>query len=262
MPDKRAVLLLCLDLEAGSEELAHKGAMFAERTGMGLHVLYVLPPSSGEGEDAALERLATLADRAFEGKVDAPIEVRRGRVEEIIMDCVREVSVDTVILGHRHKARRERVYVGSTVKTVISLAVAVVPEGFPAVVTITLALGVRAMVRRKALLRRLQAAETLGSATVICSDKTGTLTQNEMTVQRVVVSSGEFDVRGVGYAPEGEFLGDGGRVDCSARPDLLTLLETGIKCNHARIYNDDEGWHKVGELIKWRSWRARRGAAA
>ena len=131
--------------------------------------------------------------------------------------------------------------------TGVSLAVAVVPEGLPAVVTITLALGVRAMVRRRALLRRLQAAETLGAATVICSDKTGTLTQNEMTVQRVWLPAGEVEVTGVGYDPAGHFEAEGSRTDYRRRRDLLALLETGLRCNHARLYRDDEGWHAVGE---------------
>lgn len=131
--------------------------------------------------------------------------------------------------------------------TGVALAVAVVPEGLPAVVTITLALGIRAMVRRRALLRRLQAAETLGSATVICTDKTGTLTQNEMTVQRIWVPAGEVEVTGVGYEPAGHFQLGGRRIDHGARRDLLALLETGLRCNRARIQKETDGWHGIGE---------------
>ncbi len=131
--------------------------------------------------------------------------------------------------------------------TGVSLAVAVVPEGLPAVVTITLALGIRGMVRRNALLRRLQAAETLGAATVICTDKTGTLTQNEMTVQRVWLPSGEINVDGVGYDPAGHFAVDGHRIDHKERADLMALLETGLFCNHGSLYNDALGWHPVGD---------------
>jgi len=131
--------------------------------------------------------------------------------------------------------------------TGVSLAVAVVPEGLPAVVTITLALGVRAMVRRRALLRRLQAAETLGAATVICTDKTGTLTQNEMTVRRIWLPAGEVDVTGVGYDPAGHFEVDARKIDYRQRPDLLALLQTGLLCNHARIEKTDEGWRQIGE---------------
>ena len=131
--------------------------------------------------------------------------------------------------------------------TGISLAVAVVPEGLPAVVTITLSLGVRAMVRRRALLRRLQAAETLGAATVICTDKTGTLTQNEMTVTHIWLPSGELAVTGVGYDPKGHFEERGHKVDHRQKPDLLALLETGLRCNHARIAKDDWGWRQIGE---------------
>jgi len=131
--------------------------------------------------------------------------------------------------------------------TGVSLAVAVVPEGLPAVVTITLALGVRAMVRRKALLRRLQGAETLGAATVICSDKTGTLTQNEMTLQRVWLPAGEVRVTGLGYDPAGHFEAKGAKIDPGERSDLMALLETGLICAHARLNRDDTGWHALGE---------------
>ena len=131
--------------------------------------------------------------------------------------------------------------------TGVSLAVAVVPEGLPAVVTITLALGVRAMVRRRALLRRLQAAEALGAATVICTDKTGTLTRNEMTVRRIWLWAGPVDVTGGGYDPAGHFEVAGTKLDYHQRPDLLALLTTGLVCNHAGIVRDEDGWHERGE---------------
>ncbi len=149
--------------------------------------------------------------------------------------------------------------------TGISLAVAVVPEGLPAVVTITLALGIRAMAKRKALLRRLQAAEALGSATVICTDKTGTLTQNQMTVQTIWLprslsfspSGGEggrrpdegafIDVTGVGYDPAGHFEQHGEVVDYRDHGPLLAMLETGQRCNHAVVTHSNSGWHESGE---------------
>lgn len=131
--------------------------------------------------------------------------------------------------------------------TGISLAVAVVPEGLPAVVTITLALGIRTMVRRRVLLRRLQAAETLGSATVICTDKTGTLTQNQMTVQQIWVPDEHINVTGIGYDPAGHFESNGNVVDYKHHPALLTLLESGLRCNHAQVTRGDTGWQQRGE---------------
>jgi Ca2+-transporting ATPase len=131
--------------------------------------------------------------------------------------------------------------------TGVSLAVAVVPEGLPAVVTITLALGIRAMVRRHALLRRLQAAEALGSATIICTDKTGTLTQNEMTVTRIWLPAGAIQVTGVGYEPKGTFVEDGTPIDPEQRLDLRSLLETGLVCNHASVTRTELGWRSLGE---------------
>ncbi len=104
----------------------------------------------------------------------------------------------------------------------ISLAIAAVPEGLPAVVTISLALGMREMIHRHALIRKLSSVETLGSATVICSDKTGTLTQNEMTVTRLWADGQYIDITGTGYVPNGDFLVDGkpvGHHPLSRRPD-------------------------------------------
>ena len=132
--------------------------------------------------------------------------------------------------------------------TGISLAVAVVPEGLPAVVTITLALGIRAMVKRRALLRRLQAAEALGAATVICTDKTGTLTQNQMTVQTIwLPDREEIEVTGVGYDPAGHFELHGNVVDYRTDSALGGFLESGLRCNHARVENIQSCWQESGE---------------
>jgi len=115
----------------------------------------------------------------------------------------------------------------------VSLAIAAVPEGLPAIVTISLALGMREMVRRHALIRRLSSVETLGSATVICSDKTGTLTQNEMTVTRVWADGVSLEVTGTGYRPEGEFRLDGVKVNPADYPAVMTSLWLGVLNNDA-----------------------------
>ncbi len=118
----------------------------------------------------------------------------------------------------------------------VSLAIAAVPEGLPAVVTISLALGMREMVRRHALIRRLASVETLGSATVICSDKTGTLTQNVMTVTRMWVDGVFMDVTGTGYKPQGEFQMQGRKVDLKAQyPGFETALWVGVLNNDAQL---------------------------
>ena len=122
----------------------------------------------------------------------------------------------------------------------ISLAIAAVPEGLPAVVTISLALGMREMVQRHALIRKLSSVETLGSATTICSDKTGTLTQNEMTVTRVWADNQFVHITGTGYAPNGEFQMDGKTVDVTKYPAILSALWLGILNNDATIETTGE----------------------
>src|SRR6266536_1959371 len=117
----------------------------------------------------------------------------------------------------------------------VSLAIAAVPEGLPAVVTISLALGMREMIKRHALIRKLSSVETLGSATVICSDKTGTLTQNEMTVTRLWVDGQFISITGTGYAPQGEFLVDGKPVDITQYRGALTALWLGVLNNDSEI---------------------------
>ncbi len=122
----------------------------------------------------------------------------------------------------------------------ISLAIAAVPEGLPAVVTISLALGMREMIQRHALIRKLSSVETLGSATVICSDKTGTLTQNEMTVTRIWADGQFVGVTGTGYAPNGEFIVDGAKADVNKYPAILSTLWLGLINNDATIETTGE----------------------
>jgi|GEM_PF-94785 magnesium-transporting ATPase (P-type)/nucleotide-binding universal stress UspA family protein len=130
----------------------------------------------------------------------------------------------------------------------VALAASAIPEGLPAIMTITLALGVRRMAHRNAIIRHLPAVETLGSVTVICSDKTGTLTRNEMTVQRVITGDHVFEVTGVGYAPDGGIHLGGEAVPPDQYPELAEIARAAVLCNDAQLRKSaDETWQVAGD---------------
>jgi Ca2+-transporting ATPase len=129
----------------------------------------------------------------------------------------------------------------------VSLAIAAVPEGLPAVVTISLALGMQEMVRKHALIRKLASVETLGSATIICSDKTGTLTQNAMTVTRIWSADTTIDVTGTGYSTRGEFQLNGKKIDLKQFPAILTTIWLGVLNNDAEINATGETQQIIGD---------------
>ena len=171
---------------------------------------------------------------------ETPLQQNLDKVGKMLAKAALVIVVIISALGfYRGEGLLEVVIFG------IALAVAVVPEALPAVVTISLAIGVQRMARRHALIRRLPAVETLGATTVICSDKTGTLTKDEMTIRRIAVGGRVYEVTGSGYVPEGQFLVDGKQRE----PDepLLELLQGGVLCSDARLIKDGAEWDLIGD---------------
>ncbi len=192
------------------------------------------------GAGTAFGRIAELTGSV--GEKETNIQRKLGRLARQLGMAALTVALAILALGLA--AGRDTL---EMVMTGLSLAVAVVPEGLPAVVTITLALGARAMARQKALARRLQAVETLGAATVICTDKTGTLTENTMTATEIWMADRAFEVSGTGYDPRGHISYQGQRLGVDEDPGLALILETAVICNHARVHRGPGGWEMIGE---------------
>ncbi len=191
------------------------------------------------GMQTEFGRIATMLDNVETAKT--PLQKNLDRVGSVLAKVALVVVAVVVALGlFRGQPFVEMFIFG------IALAVAVVPEALPAVVTISLALGLQRMVKRNALIRRLPAVETLGSTSVICSDKTGTLTKDEMTVRRVLAGGEIYELSGVGYEPTGQLMRGG--KDTALTPALRTLLEAAVLASDAALSHDKEhGWTVAGD---------------
>lgn len=163
-----------------------------------------------------------------------PLQQRMTQLGNVLVTGSLVLVVVVIIVGLLRTGWNFATFIG-LVEVSLSMAVAVVPEGLPAVITVTLALGTQRMVKRHALIRKLPAVETLGSVTTICSDKTGTLTQNKMVVQQVATVNQKFQVTGEGYTPEGEFISDNKSASATNYPELQTLLLACVECNDAEL---------------------------
>jgi P-type Ca2+ transporter type 2C len=170
---------------------------------------------------------------------------RTGKLLGIVVVIIAIVMVVTIILV---QGVREFSAIIDVLILGVALAVAAVPEGLPAIVTAVLSLGVQRMAKRNTIVRKLPAVETLGSATVIASDKTGTLTKNEMTVRTVVTASGRVDITGTGYAPEGELRQDGHVLEDEAlRTEVTYTLGAANRANNAVLQQRDGRWTIQGD---------------
>lgn len=186
-------------------------------------------------------RTGALTEFGRISRMTADVERGQTDLQRALADLARGIGIAAVLLALGVMGLG--LWTGRTLAEMVmvslSLAVSMVPEGLPAVVTITLALGAGAMARRRTLVRRLQAVETLGAASVICTDKTGTLTENVMTATEIWTPDGTFRVEGTGYAPKGRIIGDG--------PVPALLLRVANGCNDATIQEEAGEWQLVGE---------------
>ena len=180
------------------------------------------------GMRTEMGRIADLLHSA--GRDQTPLQRRLDRVGRHLLWVCLGIVLFVFLLGMLRSVSIFDLFLSA-----VSLAVAAIPEGLPAVVTVALALGVQRMIRRNALVRRLQAVETLGCAQVICTDKTGTLTVGQMTARKIVTADAVYGVTGEGYGTIGEFIANNRSVQFAADPALSELLRVAVACNEAEL---------------------------
>jgi cation-transporting P-type ATPase F len=205
--------------------MAYSSTLVTAGTGCGVVV--------ATGPDTEIGRVHRLVGST--STVRTPLTRKLDRFAKLLTVVILGLAAISVVIG---LVRGEPL--GSMVAAAVALAVGAIPEGLPAAVTVTLAIGVARMARRNAIIRRLPAVETLGSTTMICTDKTGTLTANAMTVRTIVVDGTSWDVSGVGYSPDGDF-------SAPITPVLRECLLAGLACNDARIVEEHGNWTAVGD---------------
>jgi Ca2+-transporting ATPase len=213
--------------------MAFSGTFITRGSGQGIVV--------GTGEQAEIGKIAKLMKQTQE--ITTPLMRKMADFTRFLIIAILSIAALNFIVAVLFGFPLEWSFLAS-----VSLAVAAIPEGLPAIVTITLAFGVTAMARKNALIKRLPAAETLGCTTVICSDKTGTLTRNPMAVSRVYCGGKEYKVTGVGYEPLGAFfIRDRAINPEQESEELIETLKAGYMCNNATLTEnrDGEGYQTV-----------------
>ncbi|MCK2125677.1 cation-transporting P-type ATPase [Thauera aromatica] len=234
LPAEKAVDAVAVAAPLGDRQnMAYSGTLVVHGVGRGIVV--------ATGADTELGRInRMLADI---GRQTTPLLRQVDHFARVLAMVILGLSALTFLLGTVWRGHGA----AEMFMMVVALAASAIPEGLPAIMTVTLAMGVQRMARRNAIIRHLPAVEALGAVTVICSDKTGTLTRNEMTVQRVVCTGHVFDVGGVGHAPVGDLSIDGRIIDPEQYPALTMAIRAGVLCNDARLYEDDMLWRIEGD---------------
>ena len=212
--------------------MAYSSTLVTYGTGLGVVV------STGDGTE--IGRINRLIADATE--LETPLTRKIGQFSWVLMWFIIGVAALAFAAGWWRGEDLVDTFIAS-----VALAVAAIPEGLPAAVTIILAIGVKRMARRNAIIRKLPAVETLGGTTIICSDKTGTLTQNQMTVRAILAGDGQYEVGGSGYTPDGKFRHEGRVVELVEHPALLEILKAGLLCNDARLYQEEGQWRIEGD---------------
>ncbi|WP_434658465.1 cation-transporting P-type ATPase [Sulfurimonas sp. NW9] len=174
--------------------------------------------------------------------LDTPLTRKISKFSHLLLLVILFLATVTFAVGLWHGKSWEELFMAS-----IALSVAMIPEGLPAVMTIILAIGVARMAKRNTIIRHLPAVETLGSTTIICSDKTGTLTRNEMTVQELYCANEKFEISGVGYSPDGEILQENKSYDSGKNRTLLELFKAGVLCNDSTLKKSEKAWSIEGD---------------
>ncbi|MFC7442362.1 calcium-translocating P-type ATPase, SERCA-type [Laceyella putida] len=218
------------------KNMGYMGTMVVRGNGLGVVV--------HTGMSTEMGRIAHLLESTE--TMDTPLKRRLEQLGKVLIMVALLLTALVVFTGILHGQDAYKMFLAG-----VSLAVAAIPEGLPAIVTIALALGVQRMIKRQAIVRKLPSVETLGCATVICSDKTGTLTQNKMTVTHIWSEGKLIRVSGSGYVPEGEFQLAGERVAVEKWPGLRRLLEVAALCNNAQLLQKTE---KNGLIKKKEAW--------
>ena len=194
-------------------------------------------------DDTEIGNIGAMLDETKEGKT--PLEKRLDRLGQTLVKITLVVIAIITVVG---------IFMGrpvyDTIKTGIALAIAAVPEGLPIIATITLAIGMQKMVNHNALVRELLAVETLGSVTTICSDKTGTITENQMTLRKIYVNNQEIEITGKGYKPEGEFYLQDNKIDLKEAAELKLALKAGMLCTSADLIEEDDEFKVLGEATE------------